>query len=337
MNPVQAEEGSYASAVVCRVCSNESGNRVHKAREMMFGSRDGFDYLECSSCHCLQIIDIPASMSKYYSDEYHSLAPLRPHNRVRRYLSRARDRYALTYRGVLGKILARYHPPHIPLKSLSHLKLDHGARILDVGCGAGMLLNAMGNLGFSSLVGIDPFLSGDIKYDNGVRLFKKNIHQVDGEFDLIMFHHSFEHLADPGPTLKAVHELLAPGGDCVIRIPTISSYAWKHYGVNWVQLDAPRHFYLHSLESMRILAEEAGLKVSEVIYDSTAFQFWASEQYALDIPLYDDRSYAVSPKRSYFTREQIATFEKRASELNTTNLGDQAAFYLRKPISRTRP
>jgi hypothetical protein len=123
----------------------------------------------------------------------------------------------------------------------------------------------------------------------------------------------------------------------VIRIPTVSSYAWKHYGVNWVQLDAPRHFYLHSLESMRFLVEQAGLKLSEVVYDSTAFQFWASEQYALNIPLYDDRSYAVSPKRSYFTKEQIAAFEKRASELNRTNLGDQAAFYLRKPKTRTSP
>ena len=27
----------------------------------MFGSREEFDYLECSNCGCLQIIDVPAS------------------------------------------------------------------------------------------------------------------------------------------------------------------------------------------------------------------------------------------------------------------------------------
>ena len=270
-------------------------------------------------------------MSKYYRDEYHSFTPLRPHNRLRRFLSRVRDNYALSGRGFVGRLLARRFPPHIPLGSLSHLHLDPSARILDVGSGGGMLLSALGDLGFSNLVGIDPFLSGDIQYANGVKLYKKTIHQIEGEFDLIMFHHSFEHLADPLPALEMVYELLAPGADCIVRIPTVTSYAWKHYGTNWVQLDAPRHFFLHSQASMKILADEAGLELSEVAYDSSAFQFWASEQYALDIPLYDDRSYAVSPNVSYFTKEQIAAFEKRARELNHTNLGDQAAFYLKKP------
>jgi spermidine synthase len=82
---------------------------------------------------------------------------------------------------------------------------------------------------------------------------------------------------------------------------------------------------------MQILAEQAGLELSEVVYDSSAFQFWASEQYALNIPLYDNRSYAVAPKASYFTKEQIAAFEKRAKELNHAKLGDQAVFYLRRP------
>jgi len=38
-----------------------------------------------------------------------------------------------------------------------------------------------------------------------------------------------------------------PGGWCVIRIPTVSSFAWEHYREQWVQLDAPRHFFLHKV------------------------------------------------------------------------------------------
>jgi 2-polyprenyl-3-methyl-5-hydroxy-6-metoxy-1,4-benzoquinol methylase len=298
---------------------------------MMFGSREEFDYLECSSCGCLQIVDVPDSMSKYYPANYHSFAPIAQPSKLRKWLTKVRDSYAVSNRGALGKILSRYFPPNIALRSLPHLQHDRSARILDVGCGSGLVLNAMGNLGFSSLVGIDPFLSTDVEYDNGVKLLKKTIHEVSGEYDVIMFHHAFEHLPDPAPTLKAVHGLLAPGGECIIRIPTVSSYAWKHYGVNWVQLDPPRHFYIHSLRGVQILAEQTGLELSEVVYDSSAFQFWASEQYALNIPLYDNRSYAVAPKASYFTKEQIAAFEKRARELNHAKLGDQAVFYLRKP------
>jgi predicted SAM-dependent methyltransferase len=145
-----------------------------------------------------------------------------------------------------------------------------------------------------------------------------------------MFHHSFEHVADPGPTLDSVRKLLAPGGTCIIRVPTVSSYAWQHYGINWVQLDAPRHFYVHSVKSMKIVAERAEFEVSKLVYDSSAFQFWASEQYSQDIPLFDNRSYAVSRAGSVFSKEQIAAFEKRALELNRAEQGDQAVFYLRK-------
>lgn len=296
----------------------------------MFGLRDEFDYLECSNCKCLQIADIPASMSKYYPANYHSFAPVTPPNRVRRLLARLRNNYAVSNRGVIGKLLYRYIPPKIALRSLAHLQLDHTARILDVGCGTGILLNALGDIGFTNLLGVDPFLPADVEYENGVRLQKKTIHEVGGEFDVIMFHHAFEHVADPGPTLEAVEKLLVPGGSCIIRVPTVSSYAWEHYGDNWVQLDPPRHFYIYSVEGVKILAERAGLKLQSVVYDSTAFQFWASEQYAADIPLYDPRSYLLSPKASIFAKEQIAGFEKRAVELNCAGLGDQAAFYLTK-------
>jgi len=124
---------------------------------MMFGSREEFDYLECSNCGCVQIIDVPASMSKYYPANYHSFAPMSHPGKLRKWLTRVRDSYAVSNRGALGKILSRYFAPHIALRSLSHLRLDRSARVLDVGCGSGLVLNAMGNVGFTSLVGIDPF------------------------------------------------------------------------------------------------------------------------------------------------------------------------------------
>jgi SAM-dependent methyltransferase len=205
-------------------------------------------------------------------------------------------------------------------------------RILDVGCGTGSLLFALADLGFSRLLGIDPFISADIEHESRGRILKETIHDVEGEFDVIMFHHAFEHLPDPGPTLNAVYRLLAPGGRCVIRIPTVSSYAWEHYGANWVALDAPRHFFLHSVESMNLLAKNSGLELNDVVYDSAGFQFWGSEQYAHDIPIFDTRSHRQSPKNSMFSKGEIAAFEKRAAQLNEVNRGDSAAFYLRKSL-----
>ena len=162
------------------------------------------------------------------------------------------------------------------------------------------------------------------------------IHDLNQEFDLITFHHSFEHIFDPLKTLESVHRLLSKEGVCLIRMPTVSSYAWKHYRENWVQLDAPRHFFLHSVQSIKILAEKANLKLVKVRYDSIAFQFLGSEQYLKDIPLESDRSYSKGKKNSMFSKNDRRNFKKRAHQLNLENQGDQAAFYLQK-VQATGP
>jgi len=38
----------------------------------MLGLPDQFEYFECAHCGCLQIKKIPADLSKYYPEQYHS-------------------------------------------------------------------------------------------------------------------------------------------------------------------------------------------------------------------------------------------------------------------------
>ena len=135
---------------------------------------------------------------------------------------------------------------------------------------------------------------------------------------------------DPSGVLSRLHRVVKPDGVALIRIPVVSSQAWRTYGVDWVQLDAPRHLFLHSEKSMRILAERTGFSISDVIHDSSAFQFWGSEQYRRDIPLMSESSYDRDPKRSIFSKEEIARFDAQAAELNAQGDGDSACFYLRK-------
>ena len=215
------------------------------------------------------------------------------------------------------------------------ISIPKHSKILDVGCGAGHLLHAMQEAGFTKLLGIDPFNANDIAYDNGLRVEKKSIHELelksqDDGWDLIMFNHSYEHVFDQLEVLQKAHELLKPGGICMVRIPTVTSWAWHTYGVDWVQLDAPRHLFLHSIKSMHILADKTGFKLDDVIYDSFAFQYWGSMQYRNDIPLSAENSYAVNPGKSMFSNEQIKEFETQSKQLNQEKAGDQAAFYLSK-------
>ena len=313
----------------CRICNSSQVLGRHEAREMMTGTREAFGYFQCADCLCLQIDEIPADLARHYEGGYYSYAEAgRKRNPIKRWTTRTRDRWAVFGGSALGRRLYQ-RSPLIELHALQPLRLGLESRVLDVGCGAGYLVFALGELGMQHAIGVDPFLPAPIVYDNGVVVKKQTLEQTDGPWDAIMFHHSFEHLVDPKAVLQQVAERLAPGGQCLLRVPVVSSLAWQQYGVDWVQLDAPRHLYLFAHESIRHLAAATGFELEGIRHDSTGFQFWGSEQYKMGIPLQDARSHARSPG-ALFSAAQIADFERRSAELNAAQQGDQAAFYLRK-------
>lgn len=314
----------------CRICDNSENNKEYEVKEMMYGFRDRFIYFQCSKCGCLQISEILSDMSKYYPSEYYSFALNISEHPIKIFIKNLRNNYAVFNKGIIGKFIMTGFPNE-SMRSLSKVHLTKTSSILDVGCGRGILLNDLQKIGFKNLWGVDPYIPEKyIRNENGFKIIKNRVHNINGKWDLIMFHHSFEHLPNPAETLQAVSRLLANGGICLIRIPTVSSFAWEHYKTNWVQIDAPRHFFLHSVDSMRILAEENQMVLKEVVYDSMDFQFWGSEQNAKDIPSMSEQSYSINPKKSIFSSSEIKMFKQKAKKLNSENNGDQAVFYLKK-------
>jgi SAM-dependent methyltransferase len=312
----------------CRICENSDNLKTFEVREMMFGLREVFPYFRCPVCGCLQIVDIPQDMSKYYPPEYYSFTLIEDEKkRVKTFLKKMRDRYAVSGHGFTGRILNKMFPDE-NLKIYSGISLT--TKILDVGCGAGTLIYRLKESGFENLLGIDPFNNATITYDNGLRIEKKALREMNGKWDMITYHHSFEHIAAPLDELKKISELLSDIGTCIIRIPVVDSYAWEHFRTDWVQIDAPRHFFLYSTKSMVMIAEKAGLKIEKIEYDSTAFQFWGSEQYKNDIPLNHSLSFQVNPRTSLFKKGEIKKFKRMAGELNSDRKGDQAVFFIKR-------
>jgi SAM-dependent methyltransferase len=317
----------------CRICDS-SNNAKFKVREMMLGLRDTFDYLECLDCGSVQIAELPKNMDKYYpKDTYYSLHPVEdtvPERGLWGFLVRKRNQHLTGSTNVIGAILSKLKPrPDLDLFKLLHIRPQH--RILDVGCGSGALLASLAKFGYKHLEGVDPFIEADIVAD-GLRVRKGSVDKVEGIFDVVMFHHSLEHVSDPVAVLSCAQKLLSRDGLCIVRIPTPSSDAWKIFRTDWVQLDAPRHLVIPSRTGMSIASEKASLRIVQIIDDSTAFQYWGSEQYKKDIPLFSQKSYAVSPAESIFSSKEIKQFERMAAEANSRRCGDSAAFILRTTL-----
>lgn len=296
------EDGASMECMAC----HESAGKEHRFREMMVGTRKEFAYWECLACGCLQLVTVPEDMSEYYPSTYYSFA-----------LSAATwKRWYYRSHFLAPRLMGMIRRCSPDFSSVIACRPEPGARILDVGCGGGGLVGILRILGFEAF-GIDPHLKTNTPF-----VQRASLVEVDGDWDIVMFHHSLEHMTDHAEVLRCARSKLRAGGMCLVRIP-VAAWAWRHYGRDWVQLDAPRHFIVHTLRSFELTAKSARMRVERIIFDSDEFQFYGSELYRRDVPL------VSSGGKQAFSRVKIRGFRVQAEDLNRQQAGDQAAFFLR--------
>ena len=290
----------------------------------MFGLRERFRYARCVSCSSLWSIETPEDLGRFYGAQYYSMSQASPLRHA--IAARFRARTYLALPPPIARRVAGLRGVPYWVWWLAGLGLRPSSRIADVGSGSGRLLRDLAAFSFQDLWGFDPFLPGD-EDDGPVHLRASAFGDVADTFDLVMFHHSLEHIADPVATLAHARELLRPGGSILVRVPIAGSWADREYGLYWVGLDAPRHLAIPSIAGMHLAARRAGLSVRRIFFDSSGLQFWGSEQYRRGIPHRDPRS--VGEGGDAFSSAEVAAFDRRASQLNQSGEGDSAAFVMR--------
>lgn len=273
----------------CRICGCEAEAKQYDAIVMVDETREKFTYFECPECHCLQIENIPYDLGRFYNSAYRS-------NKF------------------------KYN-----CDSNVNTSFYNHSRILDVGCGEGSFLCQLYDKGFDNLTGCDPYIEADIHYPNGINIYKRTIHEMEGKFDWIYMNDTYEHVTDPIEVMVSIKRLLAPGGTVVISIPVYPNIAFEMFGTFWYQLDAPRHIYLHSKQSMKYLVERCGLTVRNTKFNSDYSQITRSFLYGKGISFRNQTPDDVS---KYFTPQELEDLMELSNDVNKKEYGDHATFYI---------
>jgi SAM-dependent methyltransferase len=317
--------------MICKICTNETGNQHYQLKEMQLGLREVFPYMQCGNCGAMQIEEVPANLGKYYpNDNYYSFNLGLDIKKKPDTLRKIKADYLLYgKRPLLGSILSAGYKKPAYYDWIKNAGVQYNDAILDAGTGNGSLLANLFKIGFTNLTGIDPFIDKE-QHVGPVNIYRKSIFETQGQFDFIMLHHAFEHMDEPLKVLLRLKELLKKGKHLLIRTPVMGNYSWQTYKENWMDLDAPRHIIIHTIKSMELLAKQAGLTIKKIEYDSNYMSFIGSEQYAQNIALPDANSYSVNKEAAGFSKAQIDRFKQTAIQNDRQMQGDQAAFYLYK-------
>jgi SAM-dependent methyltransferase len=297
----------------------------------MFGLGGAFTFGECEGCGALHLLNPPADLSPYYPKTYYSfqatLASPLPTG-LRGELWRWRNRGQLTGRGVAGTVAKARPRPEIArimceLRAYGIESLE--TRILDVGCGNGGWLFEARQAGFTHLHGCDPF--AEPLHHPPVQVFASDISEMTGPYDLIRLSHALEHMPDQFAPMHAIARLLAPGGRCVIAIPVAQSLAQEEYGADLMPLEPPRHFVLHTPQSLGRVARETGLRVVSATHELTPNDFWQSELVRRGMTLTAPDGHQWTAEE-IFTSDEIATFNAKAAEAQQAGRSAQMRFVL---------
>ncbi len=156
------------------------------------------------------------------------------------------------------------------ISSLLENKFPSRGRILDIGCGYGHFLKIMEWRGWKT-EGIDPS-PNTVSYarKEGLNVVNTTIDEAslpESSFNAVTMFYVLEHLTDPLNALRKIHNLLAPGGALIIRVPHTTPVVrlLSALKISNNLYDAPFHLFDFSPSSITRLLEKSGFTAIKVM------------------------------------------------------------------------
>ncbi|WNC32646.1 MULTISPECIES: class I SAM-dependent methyltransferase [unclassified Thermosynechococcus] len=129
-------------------------------------------------------------------------------------------------------------------------------KIVEIGCNDGYLLTILKNMGYQSLVGIEPSNAADIASQNGITVFKTFLNEEIlndiGKVNCFLLVHTIEHFEDPFLALELLKNYLDDEGRIIIEVPNFEGYCHEH-------------LYFFNIPFFYKLAHDMGFSIEEEV------------------------------------------------------------------------
>jgi SAM-dependent methyltransferase len=302
----------------CRACGSIASETL-VASERMFNLGGTFEYLRCGHCGSLSLAAVPSDLGRFYPESYHATT-----QQPAAHAAGLSSRIDAAYDWLLGYW-------RFDLDAIRRLLPERTSSILDVGAGGGGALESLVQAGYRNVMGVDPMLPESFERSEPFPMKRCGVVDSGRRWDLIMYHHVMEHIADPVSEFRQAAAQLNDGGYLLIRVPVADSWAFRRYGTHWVQLDPPRHLWVPTRKTLIRVGAESGLTLHSMHDDSTAFQLWASRLYQKgSLSLRDAPVWTAGPRRKLLNMPRLIAEALFAMWLNLIRRGDQCRFIFAK-------
>lgn len=148
-----------------------------------------------------------------------------------------------------------------------HALMGRQGRILEIGCGRGLLLRDLAELGHECH-GIErsALAARRATQTEGLRVYTQPLENcafTEHYFDAVIIWHVLEHLDHPHITLELISRLLKPDGLLYLEVPNLSSLQSCSTGKNWFHLDLEHHLYHFTMNGLHRLLRSTGFRVEK--------------------------------------------------------------------------
>lgn len=225
--------------MICRICTNGKGLKtllVLKAQ-----------YIHCPVCHCLFVDPFPRRELNLAFQGAETIERLEKEDEQRR--------------GFFLKRLERLE------KRIGDI--HQGMRLLDAGCGAGILIREARSRGWSADgVELSAELAARARLNNPeANIITGDIQNQEPEgrgYDVVISLDVLEHVLSPIKMVESCREMLKPGGLLMLQTPNTRSLRNRIRGAKWDMLDPDQHLNLFSPDALRVLLTTVGFEILEM-------------------------------------------------------------------------